>query len=282
MRCIWFGLVLVCAACDGGSPDLGDAGGAVCELIAETTATGSTSPSGCALIEHDTSACDASRAASGLEGFWLEFSCRVSLTNETGAVRAAADGLPTHRSNYFRETDPCWEEYTAATQNPNFITAQSYTIDFPSAPSSTATAMTGAVVGLALDGVPIYGNFAAPGDDIFTEALTFDRCGAHPQRAGSYHYHSEPYALSYDDSRFIGVIRDGYPIYGRRDPDGSVPADLDAQGGHTSATLHSVTPVYHYHVNEQTSTSPGTSGQMQWFLTTGTYHGSPGACTGCN
>jgi len=38
--------------------------------------------------------------------------------------------------------------------------------------------------------------------------------------------------------------------------------------------------VYHYHLNEQTSTNAGTSGQKQWFLTTGTFRGSPGACSG--
>ena len=41
-------------------------------------------------------------------------------------------------------------------------------------------------------------------------------------------------------------------------------------------------PVYHYHVNLQTSTSPGTAGQQQWFLTKGMFRGTPGVCTGCN
>ena len=75
-------------------------------------------------------------------------------------------------------------------------------------------------------------------------------------------------------------MRDGYPIYGRKDPDGSLPT-LDPYGGHTGVTLESPsTPVYHYHVNEQTSTNPGTLGQKQWFLTTGTFRGTPGTCSG--
>jgi hypothetical protein len=284
-------LALLFMGCDGSpEPDgdagggadagpVGDAGAGECTLTANTAETSTVSPAGCVVLDRDTSSCESGRA--GLDGFWLDFSCRVTLTANGATIRAVADGLPDHRSNYFQADDPCHEDYPEGTQNPNFIGEQSYTIDFPSAPSTTATPMTGAVVGLAADGVPIFANFAAPGDDIYLEALTFDRCGGHPQRTGMYHYHSEPYALSYDDDRFIGVMRDGYPIYGRRDPDGSLPT-LDAQGGHTSATMHSTTPVYHYHVNEQTSTSPGTEGQMQWFLTTGTYHGAPGACTGCN
>ncbi len=77
-------------------------------------------------------------------------------------------------------------------------------------------------------------------------------------------------------------MRDGYPIYGRKDSDGSLPT-LDGAGGHTSVTPDSPsTAVYHYHVNEQTSTTAGTAGQKQWFLTTGTYHGTPAACAACN
>jgi hypothetical protein len=126
-----------------------------------------------------------------------------------------------------------------------------------------------------VNGVAIFGNFAAPGDDIFTEAETFDRCAGHPQQAGQYHYHSEPYAISYDDDRFVGVLADGYPVYGRRDVDGSIP-EVDEDGGHMGTTPDSPdTAVYHYHVHEETSATPGTAGQKQWFITTGQYHGTP-------
>jgi hypothetical protein len=258
-------------------PDDGDD----CALNDDTSATSTVSPDGCAVLERDTSSCDAARAAAGLSGYWLKFSCRVTLSQGASGVVAQADGQPDYLSNYFQTTNPCHETYTGAIQNPNLISAQSYTVTFPANPNTTAQSMMmTAVVGLALNGVPIFGNFAAPGDDIFEEAETFDRCGAHPQMAGKYHYHSEPYAISYDDSNFIGVMRDGYPIYGRRDPSGSLPT-LDAFGGHTGVTVDSPsTPVYHYHVNEQTSTNPGTMGEKQWFLTTGTFRGTPGACTG--
>lgn len=263
----------------GGSSDSADAG--PCTLIDNTSETATVAPDGCHVLDRDTTACDAQRSAAGLTGVWLDFSCRVTLTAAAGGVEAQADGRPDHRSNYFDSGDMCWEEYDHA-ENPNEIATRSYALTFPSAPDTTETSMQMiAVVGLAVNGVPIYANFAAPGDDIFEEALTFDRCGGHPQMQGAYHYHSEPYAISYDDDRLIGVLRDGNPIYGRRDPDGTLPA-LDAYGGHTAVTPHSpTTPVYHYHVNEQTSTNPGTLGERQWFLTTGTFRGTPGACTGC-
>jgi YHYH protein len=257
-----------------------------CALAADTAATATVAPSGCAVLSRDTSSCVAARQAAGLSGYWLKFSCRVTLSKTTQSgvdlIQAQSDGQPDYKSNYFQTTDACHEDYTGAIQNPNLIAAKSYTVSFPLSPNTSSQAMHGAVVGMVLNGVPVFGNFAAPGDDIYQEARTFDRCGAHPQQAGAYHYHGEPYAVTYDDSNFVGVMRDGYPIYGRRDPDGSAPA-LDEFGGHTGVTVDSPsTAVYHYHVNEQTSTDSRTSGQKQFFLTKGTFRGTPAACSTCN
>ncbi|WPB79329.1 YHYH protein [Archangium violaceum] len=294
-RIFAWGMCLGLAACGGAgsdpqnpgtSPDAGTSNTGTCTLAENTVETSTVNPSGCHVLTRDTSACEAERKAQGLSGYWLHFSCRVSLsfttTNGVKFVRAQADGQPDYKSFYFSTTNACYETYSGSIRNPNSIVAQSYIIDFPVEQDMLTQSMRGAIVGLALNGVPIFGNFAAPGDDIFTEAKTFDRCGAHPQNTGVYHYHSEPYALSYDDAHFIGVMRDGYPIYGRKDADGSAPP-LDSVGGHTGVTADSpTTPVYHYHVHEQTSTNSGTLGQKQWFLTTGTYRGAPGGCIGCN
>ncbi|MFT3767699.1 MAG: YHYH protein [Minicystis sp.] len=241
------------------------------------------SPSGCHVLDRDASACADARKAQGISGFWLEFSCRVTLSTTSGVVKAEADGQPDYESNYFPASNACHEDYTGAIQNPNTILGKSYVVQFPLSQDTNATTMMGvAVVGMAVNGVPIFGDFAAPGDDIYKEAKTFNRCGGHPQMTGIYHYHSEPYALTYDDNRFVGVMRDGYPIYGRKDPDGTYPT-VDAYGGHTGVTLDSPdTPVYHYHVNEQTSTNPGTAGQKQWFLTKGSFRGTPAPCGSCN
>src|ERR1043165_560780 len=50
-----------------------------CALAANTTAT-STVNAGCALLERDTSSCREAREEIGLSGFWLKFSCRVTIT----------------------------------------------------------------------------------------------------------------------------------------------------------------------------------------------------------
>jgi hypothetical protein len=248
-------------------------GGSGCPLAVNTKAT-ATVTNGCAVLERDTSACTAARQAQGLSGAWLKFSCRVTLTKTGTAVQAAADSQPDYTSNYFPQANACYAAYTPSQPNPNQISAQSLTINAPLMPNATKTNMGLGVVGMAINGVAIFDNQAAPGDDIFREAGSFDRCGGHPQQTGQYHYHGEPYAISYDDAALIGVLKDGYFVYGRRDADKSLPT-LDASGGHTGTTPDSTTPVYHYHLNEQTSTAPTTAGQKQWFLTTGYFHGSP-------
>jgi hypothetical protein len=286
MKLLWLAALAVAPACASDdamtvAPDAPDSTGDACALVAHTSPSGRTTPSGCAILDRDTSSCMAARASAGLSGAWLKMSCRVTLTATATSVTAVADGQPDFKSNYFAAADACHEAYPEGTQNPNTIAVKAYTIGFPLAPNTSARTMQmTAVVGLAINGVPIYGNFAAPGDDIFAEAKTFDRCGGHPQMSGSYHNHAEPLSISYDDASLIGVMRDGYAIYGRKDADGSYPT-LDSFGGHTGTTPDSTTAVYHYHVNEQTSTTAGTAGQKQWFLTRGMFRGSPGTCSGC-
>lgn len=258
-----------------------DAGG--CLLTANTTASGTTTE-GCPLLVRDTTGCESARRAAGFSGFWLKFSCRVTLSKVTVAgssyVQLTSDNLPDYPSNYFPTGDVCLSDYVPAGRNPNKLQVRNLTMRVPVALSTAGAVMGPTAVGLAINGVELYSNTAAPGDDIFKEAASFDLCEGHPTGGSIYHYHSEPHSISADDSKFIGVMLDGYPVYGRRDADGSLPA-LDASGGHTGTTVDSTEPVYHYHVNKQTSTTAGTAGQTAWFLTTGRYAGTPGTCTGC-
>ncbi len=279
------------ASSDGGAGDaeVPDSGkktdgaidtGTMCSLATNTTAT-TTVTSECTLVTRDVSSCQALRMSQGLGGAWLNFSCRVALTKSGSNVTVGADSQPDYKSNYFSSTDACYTKYTTTFPDPNSISAQTLSMSIPLSPSTTGQAMGFGVVGVAINGVEIFDNVAAPGDDIFLEAGSFDPCQGHPAPGGRYHYHAEPYSISSNDSNLIGVMRDGYFIYGRLDKDGTVPT-LDTNGGHTSATPDSTTAVYHYHVNLQTSTAPATVGTKAWFLTTGTYKGAPGTCTGCN
>lgn len=131
------------------------------------------------------------------------------------------------------------------------------------------------VVGVARNGVAIFSNAASPPDNIYDEVATFDKCEGHP--AGTmYHYHIEPPSISSSDAYFVGVMRDGHPIYGRYD-EGAVTPTLDSEGGHTGTTLDSSSAIYHYHVNYQTDST-----DEAYFVTSGTYKAAPGTCSGCN
>jgi hypothetical protein len=251
-----------------------------CSLTANTT-EGTKNSLGCGVLTRDTSSCESSRTSQGLSGYWLKFSCRVTLTKSGSNVVISTDSRPDSKSQYFSKTDACYEAFTATGRktNPNTIAAQTIKVTVPmnGTKAASTTTMTGATIGVAVSGVSIFGNFAAPGDDIYAEAETFDKCEGHPQNTGNYHYHTEPTSITQSDSAFVGVMRDGIPIYGRLDSDGSTPT-LDAAGGHTGVTVDSpTTPVYHYHVNLQTN---GTD--SAYFITTGVYAGTVGTCTGCN
>jgi hypothetical protein len=258
-----------------------------CTLAGYTAKTATVSANGCALLDRDVSGCQAGRIALGLSGFWLKFSCRVTISKTTfggvPVIQLQSDGQPDYGSFYFPTQDACYEAYPSGKPNTGSIVARTFRFSVPVTPVPVAGGVMtpGGSTGMAVNGVSLFDNRAKPGDDIYTEALTFDRCGAHPNVTG-YHYHTEPYAISNDDNHFIGVQRDGYPVYGRRDPNGSMPV-LDPQGGHTGFTIDSpAAAVYHYHVNEQTSTAAATAGQKQWFISKGRLNASVNVdCTGC-
>lgn len=270
-------------ACSNSSSSSSSGGSTTCTVTDNTTET-SQSSLGCYKLTRDTSSCQASRTAQGLSGFWLKFSCRVTLTKSGSNVTITTDGQPDHKSPYFGSSHACYQSGfpSGRSANPNTLAAQSISVTVPYSPSASAgtvgTAMSMGVVGVAINGVAIFSNAAAPGDDIYDEVATFDKCEGHP--AGTkYHYHIEPTTATDNDDNFIGVMRDGFPVYGRAEYGGGSPTLNKATGGgHQGLTADSPSSsVYHYHVNLQTSGS-----DSAYFITSGYYMGTTGSCTGCN
>jgi len=322
-------LVLVAAACGsgsaGGTSGSGDSGseaspGSTRTLTAFSSPDGTTvntgfgtKPGTCAQQKSDTSSCQAARAALGLSGNWLAFSCNVveglatssqaaaaSLASATYVTLTMAD-LPDYTSNYYPTTgsydfpaysdtvtgtfDSLYSAFSTDFPDPNSIAAHTITLYAPLAPQAAASESqsmggpNGGVEGMTLNGVGIFDSAAGGTDNIFAEAGSFDQCGGHPDNTSTYHYHAEPYSISYDDDRLIGVMRDGFFIYGRQDADGSTPGTLAAQqaagagstnllyvyGGHTGAApAMSDTSAFHYHLTEWKGcfdeTTPGAGG----------------------
>jgi len=60
-----------------------------------------------------------------------------------------------------------------------------------------------------------------------------------------------------DLSALVGVLLDGFPLYGPVERDGTTPAELDACGGHVGLTPDVERPIYHYHVSPSRPTICG-------------------------
>jgi hypothetical protein len=241
----------------------------------------------CTKTTRDTSSCEDARTALGLSGDWLKFSCNVVLGLADGSllsvssyasatyVTVTATGLPDHKSNFYPTSgsyefnandytvtgdyNDMYTSFSPSFPNPHSIAQQSYVLYIPINPtSSTHANMSLGVVGISVDGIPIYNSLASGSDNIFAEAFSFDECQGHPATGDTYHYHSEPYAVSYQDSNLIGVMRDGFFIYGRYDYGGSTDLDVSntssdeyIYGGHVGASPTDGTGSrFHYHATK--------------------------------
>ena len=183
----------------------------------------------------------------------------VTISFDGDEITIESTGLPNHTSPYWEETSPFYIEPVVATrQTPGRIGGdRSFTVTLPTAPELAATSSATGLgpIGIAVTGVPIFNDTEGPNRPIEEMIVeTFDYAGAHNGPSG-YHYHIESSdvpentVLSHDDGKLVGIMADGFLIYGRREMDGSYPTDLDESGGHFGVTQHSNgVEVYHYHI----------------------------------
>jgi hypothetical protein len=300
--CLAVTSALACGSGSSATPDATpnatpDATPNACTYTGNSTPTSAVSSEGCAELTFDMSSCLASRQALGLTGAWLRFSCRVTLTKTTknGAdyVVITTDNHPQHKSSYYGSTDAC---YQADSADRSFNTSRGITASIttatetmevllnPVGKDSSWTEVGKGSVGVAVDGVAILSPLAGPdswtaflagGGDIWNELNTLDRCKGHPTPSPDnlYHYHSEPPSVSQDDSNLIGVLADGFFLYGRKDSGSSADVDTstfsnDQPIGHVGVTADSAgQSVFHYHP-KQFSNSAKTS---SFYSLTGRY-----------
>lgn len=183
----------------------------------------------------------------------------TSITYDGTWVTIKVNGLPDHKSPYYPTTHALYENYTGTTfgggsfaKNPNSISTQNITLKIPASPVVAAThaATPMGVIGVSLNGVPLYNQYAAGGSPLTNEMNSFDQWWGHPQMSGMYHYHVEPIYLTTvkaSKSSLMGFLLDGFPVYGPRETDNSDPAGLDVYHGHTHATTDYPAGIYHYH-----------------------------------
>jgi hypothetical protein len=200
---------------------------------------------------------------------YTKFQSAVTVTMDGSTVTLRSSGTPDHASPYWGVNSARYEAPHAGMQvNPNLIVSQSLVLRVPRAPAAGTSSDTPlGPIGIAVNGVAIFNQYAAGRQPLGPEIVSFDRFNGHPQNTGQYHYHLEPLWLTSNNgqSSLIGVLLDGFPVYGPRETDGSQPAGLDSCNGHTHATPEVSAGIYHYHV---TAASPYISG---------CYRGAPGS-----
>lgn len=182
----------------------------------------------------------------------------VTISFDGDEVTIVSNGLPNHTSPYWEDTSPLHIEQTFGDHTtPGFIREGSFTVTLPLTPQlATSSSATGlGPIGISVHGPPIFNDEEGPNRPFDEPTATgLDYAGAH-NGPGGYHYHLESAdvpentALSYDDESLVGIMADGFLLYGRKELDGSYPTDLDASGGHFGTTPHSDGEViYHYHI----------------------------------
>ena len=205
-----------------------------------------------------------------LPPIFLEFNYSPNVTavlsSDGCSVVIESNGKPDHTSSYW-DADNASGLYVAP-ENPELFTQQRspgdiedyinvYELTVPIEPelatNSSATPL--GAIGIATSGAPIFNDSEGNGDVSLGVIQGFDRNGAHTGPE-TYHYHLEPRAISYDDDKLVGIMSDGFFIYGRRcySSDG-YPEGLDASNGHIAVTQFTDSSTtdgeYHYHVSAE-------------------------------
>jgi hypothetical protein len=250
-------LTFALSACGGGS----SAGSTTATTPAMTTATTTTTTT----------------STDPLPAVYSRFKSNVRVYRSGNDVVVESNGVPNHGSPYFTAGDTRYEAYSGSNLSfqlaPNRISAQTLVFRFPVTPTVAASKTQTPLgpIGVSLNGVPFFNQYAAGRAPLTGEVNGFDQYNGHPQQSGMYHYHVEPLFLTASEGKegLLGFLLDGYPVYGPREFGATVAeSQLDAYHGHTHATPEYPAGTYHYHV---TANDPYINGAA--------YYGTPGTVT---
>lgn len=174
-----------------------------------------------------------------------------------------SNGRPEHKSPYYLGTQwesTLYEAYNGPNPNfmlnPNRIAEFSMTFKIPLNPAENTNHPSTPMgpIGIALNGVSFFNQYAAGGAPLTGEINSFEQYGGHPQQQGQYHYHLEPYYLTATkgDSALLGFLLDGFPVYGPAENGETVTnSDLDVYHGHFGIKEDFPQGIYHYHITSE-------------------------------
>tara|TARA_B110000046_G_scaffold17467_1_gene16765 strand:+ start:34 stop:789 length:756 start_codon:yes stop_codon:yes gene_type:complete len=171
------------------------------------------------------------------------------------------NGVPDHNSPYFDASDSRNEAYNgtnpAFVLNPNRIDLNAnftYKIPLNPAPAANPRPTRLGSIGVALNGVSFYNQYAGPNNlPLTNEINSFDQYNGHPQGVGEYHYHVEPTYLTQNQGNnvLLGFLLDGFPVYGPFENGARVVNSLlDEYHGHEHVTANYPEGIYHYHITD--------------------------------
>lgn len=206
-----------------------------------------------------TSTTSTSTDVSALHSAYAEFDTdNVTVALSGTDVVIETNGLPNHTSPYWSTDNELFVEPTVTSYDEmapgnidDFVGTYTLTVAASPEKASTSSSTGLGAIGIAVSGSVIYNDEEGPGIALDNAVGSLDYNGAHtgPQ---SFHYHLEPVSFSDDDSNLVGVISDGFFLYGRKcNSTGTYPTDLDESGGHTAQTQHSDSEEYHYHIENE-------------------------------
>ena len=218
-------------------------------------ANGSTTPTA-TTVEPTATSSEAATAPASADPF-AAFSDNVEVTFEGDFVVLRSDGVPGHVSPYFDPSDSRYAVYDGDNaqfqQNPNTIADQALVLRIPREPQAAAEHQATPLgpIGIAVNGVALFNQYAGPDQPLTNEINSFDQCSGHPEMEGLYHYHLVPDCLieQVGADRLVGFLLDGFPVYGPEENGAAITnADLDAYHGHSHTTPDYPDGIYHYHV----------------------------------
>lgn len=187
---------------------------------------------------------------------WPEASFTTSMKGNK--LLLSGNGLPVgHNTGIFpiASTDPAYNY----DRNPGRISAQTVKYSLSNSPKreKKPSCLSMGPIGVMNSGVLLFNGLDGQGKDAPAHEIQ-DSCQGHPERSGSYHYHSLSSCIkdgSAGHSKRLGWALDGFGIYGKRGSDGRIVtnADLDICHGHSHKVLWrgKKQKIYHYHMTEE-------------------------------
>ena|GEM_PF-623457 len=224
---------------------------------------------------------DGTSTVAGVEA--AQWSDNVTITvSGNDSFRFESDGLPSHElpDQFLIPNEGNMPPFTgddiagefSIANTAEILTASPLDVEITVSPvySDTATDTSLSTIGVMISGAPIFNDyedmsreFVALDDNLSLDGVYFiDACNGHPLASGaSYHYHGVPYCITDtvdvpgEHSTIIGVLLDGFPVYGSSDVGGVAltNADLDECSGHFGPTPEFPEGIYHYHLTEDAS-----------------------------